>query len=162
MPAAVKAPAGSSSVGLEWVMIVGGGFMAIGSFLPWWHETSGFSVLDRNGMQLGNAMAFSWDGLVVLLLGVVIALVGITNLTRTPFPRWISRSPIILGAVGLILAISNYSSISQTDTGLQSKNPSGTYSIGFGLWMVIIGSGLVLVFGVLAWISGRRARRAAP
>lgn len=76
-------------VGWEWILVVGGALMVIGSFLPSTHASIGAIALNRNGMQLDNHEGFSVDGLVTLVFGVLAALIGITRLTHTAFPRWI-------------------------------------------------------------------------
>src|ERR1035438_3717104 len=91
--------------GWEWVLIVAGALVAIGSLLPWEQARAGFVSLTRNGFQLGANLSFSIDGLVFMALGVIAALIGITRLTSRSFPRWLNGSPIILGAVILVFGI---------------------------------------------------------
>jgi hypothetical protein len=69
-------PTAASEVGLrpiptgwEWVLIVAGALVAIGSLLPWEQASTGFVSITRNGFQLGANLSFSTDGLVVMALG---------------------------------------------------------------------------------------------
>jgi hypothetical protein len=145
----------STTTGIEWLLIFGGALMIIGSFLPWAQERIFAFSVDRNGMQMGNNLSFSIDGLFTVFLGALIALIGITNLTGTTFPRWIKRSAIWLGILGLSTSIYDYSSINDTVNKLSSQYSTGSFSVGYGLWMVIIGAGIAFVFGVLHWWQTR-------
>ena len=150
------------ATGTEWMLIAGGTLMIIGSFLPWWHESIAFVNVDRNGMQLGNAMGFSADGVWTMAMGAITALIGITRLTRTPFPPLVQRSPIVAGAVALFVSIGDLASINSTNQSLQVKNPTGSYSVGYGLWLVIVGSAIAVIFGLIAWWQARKAKKTVP
>jgi hypothetical protein len=122
-----------------WLSIIGGALMFVGSFLPWWHLTSEFDILNRNGFQLGTNESFSIDGAITVGLAVVAVLIGITRLTRSAMPRFFQRSPIIVAAGA---AFSLYLSVQ----GIRDAQPSNgvTSTVGYGVW--IIGIGIALVF----------------
>jgi hypothetical protein len=129
--------------GWEWVLIVAGALVAIGSLLPWEQASTGFASITRNGFQLGADLSFSTDGLVVMALGVIAALIGITRLTSRSFPRWLNGSPFVLGAVILVFGIVDERSLANTVNGLRSSYPSGAYSVGYGIWLVIAGGAII-------------------
>lgn len=147
--------------GWEWVLIVAGALVAIGSLLPWEQATTGFISITRNGFQLGANLSFSADGLVVMALGVVSALIGITRLASRSFPRWLNGSPTVLGAIILVFGIVDEHSLSNTVSGLRSSYPAGAYSVGYGVWLVIVGGALIALTGILG-LTGRAKATGGP
>jgi hypothetical protein len=157
-------PTAASEVGLrpiptgwEWVLIVAGALVAIGSLLPWEQASTGFVSITRNGFQLGANLSFSTDGLVVMALGVIAALIGITRLTSRSFPRWLNGSPFVLGAVILVFGIVDERSLANTVNGLRSSYPSGAYSVGYGIWLVIAGGAIIALAGLLGRVGNAKA-----
>ena len=143
--------------GWEWVLIAAGALVAIGSLLPWTQATTGFVSITRNGFQLGANLSFSTDGLVAVTLGVTASLIGLTRLTSRSFPRWLNGSPLILGAVILIFGIIDERSLANTVKGLRASYPSGAYSVGYGIWLVIAGGAVIALTGLLGLVSGAKA-----
>jgi hypothetical protein len=143
--------------GWEWVLIVAGALVAIGSLLPWEQASTGFASITRNGFQLGADLSFSTDGLVVMALGVIAALIGITRLTSRSFPRWLNGSPFVLGAVILVFGIVDERSLANTVNGLRSSYPSGAYSVGYGIWLVIAGGAIITLAGLLGRVGNAKA-----
>lgn len=144
--------------GVEWALIAAGALMAVGSLLPWAHASVLLSTVDRNGFQLGNHMGFSADGLVMLCFGLIVAMIGAARLTGTAFPPLLQRSPIVLGGIGLILGIYDYNQLNQWFRGL-SRVANG--SIGYGLWVVLVGSGGATLFGLIDWTVKREELKSA-
>jgi hypothetical protein len=157
-------PTAASEVGLrpiptgwEWVLIVAGALVAIGSLLPWEQASTGFVSITRNGFQLGANLSFSTDGLVVMALGVIAALIGITRLTSRSFPRWLNGSPFVLGAVILVFGIVDERSLANTVNGLRASYLSGAYSVGYGIWLVIAGGAIIALAGLLGRVGNAKA-----
>jgi hypothetical protein len=157
-------PTAASEVGLrpiptgwEWVLIVAGALVAIGSLLPWEQASTGFVSITRNGFQLGANLSFSTDGLVVMALGVIAALIGITHLTSRSFPRWLNGSPFVLGAVILVFGIVDERSLANTVNGLRASYLSGAYSVGYGIWLVIAGGAIIALAGLLGRVGNAKA-----
>lgn len=146
--------------GWEWVLVVAGAMAAFGSLLPWEQVSAGLSSFTRNGFQLGAHLSFSIDGLIVLGLGAVAALIGVTRLTGRPAPRWMNRSPIIVGAVLLFDGVINERSLASTVNGLQRQYPLGSFAVGYGVWLVIGGGALILFAGLAGWWEARRGSSA--
>jgi len=145
-------------IGWEWVLIIAGALTAIGSFLPWEQASSGLASLTRNGFQLGADLSFSPDGLIVMILGVIAALIGITRLTGRQFPRWLNGSPMWLGAVILFESISDERSLTTMVNGLRRQDPSGLYTVGYGVWFAIVGGALIAFAGLAGWWTHRGQR----
>ena len=143
--------------GWEWLLIVAGALVAIGSLLPWEQARAGVVSLTRNGFQLGANLSFSTDGLIVMALGVIAALIGITRLTSRSFPRWLNGSPFVLGAVILVFGIVDERSLANTVNGLRSSYPSGAYSVGYGIWLVIAGGAIITLAGLLGRVGNAKA-----
>jgi hypothetical protein len=143
--------------GWEWVLIVAGALVAIGSLLPWEQASTGFVSITRNGFQLGANLSFSTDGLVVMALGVIAALIGITRLTSRSFPRWLNGSPFVLGAVILVFGIVDERSLANTVNGLRASYLSGAYSVGYGIWLVIAGGAIIALAGLLGRVGNAKA-----
>jgi hypothetical protein len=137
--------------GYAWVFIIIGALVAIASFLPWSTASVGVVSVNRNGMQLGPNLGFSIDGVIALILGLLVALVGITSLTRTAFPRWVQTSPIVLGIGVVILAIVDLSTVNSYVSHLHSEGL--TASVGYGLWIVLIGGIIAILFGAISWVE---------
>lgn len=146
--------------GWEWVLVVAGLMAAAGSLLPWEQANVGIASLTRNGFQLGNNLSFSSDGLVVLLLGAIGALIGITRLAGRPFPRWINDSPILVGLIIALYGINDELNMSQTVANLRKQDPVGLFTVGYGLWLVIVGGALFLLAGAGGWWLHRHGRYA--
>ena len=143
--------------GWEWVLIAAGALVAIGSLLPWEQATSGFVSITRNGFQLGANLSFSTDGLVVMILGVVAAMIGITRLTSRSFPRWLNRSPFVLGAAILAFGIFDERSLANTVNGLRSSDSTGLFSVGYGVWLVIAGGAIIALTALLGEVGSAKA-----
>lgn len=145
--------------GWEWMLIIAGGMAAIGSLLPW-EQVSVLGVgVSRNGFQLGNHLSFSIDGLATMALGIVAALIGISRLTARPFPQWLNRSPIILGAALLYITVNDVVALTHTVHNLQARYPSASVSVGYGVWLALVG-GAIIAFGGIAGFLGRWRQQA--
>jgi len=135
-----------------WLAIIAGAAIAIGSLLPWESVSAVLGVsLSRNGFQLGANSSFSVDGLACVFLGVVVALIGITRLTRSSMPPLLAHSPILPGLAALGLTIYDAHRVQQLIDSAKAIASGGTFtgSIGYGLWMAIVGAGLAVIAGLV-------------
>ncbi len=146
-------------VGWEWVLIVAGVLAVIGSFLPWEQVSAGILSFNRNGYQLGNDLSFSPDGLIVTGLGAIAALIGLTRLTGRQFPRWLNGSPTVLGAVILFFGISDERSLSSTVSSLAARYSQDLFSVGYGVWIVIVSGAIIALAGIAGWWGARAQRK---
>jgi hypothetical protein len=125
---------------LEWggiVLLIAGALAVLGSFLPWITATMAFvGTISRNGIDGGG------DGVITIVLGIVIALIGIARLARSGNPRTMR---IGAGLAALVLGVVTWvdvASINQRVSGLDSK--VAIASLGMGI--IVIGIAAVLAF----------------
>jgi hypothetical protein len=135
--------------------------MAAGSFLPWVQASFLALSVSRNGMQLGKGLSFSADGLVTLVLGLAVAVVALMDLASFCPPRLVMRSLTLAGIAGLSVGIYDYVSLSNQAISLEAKHPV-IESVGYGLWAVIVGSGMVALLPALTWVQERRGWQPSP
>lgn len=134
--------------------ITAGGLIAIGAFLPWFSVSAAGSVT-RNAFQLGNDFSFSADGVVLLLVGIVAALIGVVRLTKTAMPRWIQSSTILPGVVAIAAVVNRYGSI-QSLANQMNASAHGLFvaSVGYGIWLPVAGGALAIVAGLILRSNG--------
>ena len=113
--------------------LVGGALMVLGSVLPWAQVTSVFGSVSLNGTE--------GDGKVTLVLGLVVAVLGLVALAnhRAKLHILVPILGLIGGGVGLydLLNVSSkFESVSS-----EFVRPS----VGIGLYLVILGGGVALV-----------------
>ena len=117
--------------------IAGGTLIAIGSFLPWVSATSGFGSISKSGLEGG-------DGVITLLLGAVLAVIGISRFggSQTSRAAGITEVFAILICGGVLVYdyvdVSGRSSEFSNDFVAVSVGP-GLYAIGIGLLLAIGG-----------------------
>jgi hypothetical protein len=150
-PPATTRPSSTSTVPVgAWMAITGGALMAVSAFLPWVSAQAAFASISRNAFQLGNGNGFSADGLILVVLGLITVLVGITRLTKSAMPRYLQRSTIVTGIGPLLVAINRGPSIHSL---VQHVNSSASgivsASIGFGLWVAGLAGIIALVGGLI-------------
>jgi hypothetical protein len=129
-----------------------GALIAVGVFLPWISLTVlGRSGPSRNAFQLGAVdVTFSLEGVIALALGVVAVVIGAAGLTNSALPRFIQRSPIIVGIGAGVLGATR---LSELNALVNNANPAlkglGSASIGPGFYTVAAGAGLAVTAGLI-------------
>lgn len=129
-----------------------GALIAVGMFLPWISlAVLGRSGPSRNAFQLGAVnVTFSIDSVIALALGVVAVVVGIAGLTNSALPRFIQRSPIMVGIGAGVLAATRLPElnalVNNANTALKRL---GSATIGPGFYMVAVGAGLAVIAGLI-------------
>ncbi len=132
------------------VITICGGLLAIlSAFLPWIAVHAFVLTINRNAFQLGADMGFSADGLVLLLLGLVAVLIGITRAARASMPAFVQRSPIILGIALAILPANRVGSINDVAQRVSATSSLASASIGFGLWLAFFAAAITLIGGLV-------------
>ena len=133
--------------------IVAGALIAAGVFLHWTSVTFGGLGASQNAFQLGAFNeSFRIDGVIALALGVVAVVIGIAGLTNSALPRFIQRSPIIVGiGAGLLVAtrLSALNALVNADNLGLKRFGLGHASIGPGFYMVAVGAGLAVIAGLI-------------
>lgn len=145
----------SPRVVLCWTVVVSGVLVAVGTLLAWMTATTGFISILRNAFQMGDHESMTMDGPIVLVLGLILIGIGVARLTNTAMPRFVQRSPIIVGlGIGVVLGI-DYQSIHQW---AQSVNSGvAIASVGTGFWGCCVGDVLAIVAGIGLMSSERQA-----
>lgn len=161
-----QAPRGSlptvrSDIAGAVITILGGGLLLLSAFLPWMSARVIFATLSRNAFQLGNQLGFSADGLVLVLLGLVALLIGITRSVRASLPAFIQRSPIIVGIAAGLVPLLRVGSINSLAHQVSASSGLASASVGFGLWLAIFAA-LITIVGGLVLRSQRLAPIASP
>lgn len=124
--------------------------MIAGDFLPWLSATTGFGTgLTRNGFQLGKLDSLTFDGPLILLLGIITVVIGITHVTRSAMPTFIQRSPIATGVVVGLLLVNRWSGIHDAVNAVNQKDASAFASVGYGFWLCAVGAGLAIIGGLV-------------
>jgi hypothetical protein len=145
-----------------WLAIVGGGLMAIGVILPWITATAALGIsISRDGFQLGNDDALTFDGPVLLLLGIVTIVIGVSRLTNTAPPRFLQRSSIVTGIVAAAVLINRYSGIHDLVNQVNSSS-SALASIGYGFWVCSAGALAAFVGGLVLRAAKRQEETVTP
>jgi hypothetical protein len=150
------APAGA------WISLAAGVLMVVSAFLPWVTASGGFINISRNAMQLGDQQGFSVDGVVLIVLGLVTALIGVTRLTQAAVPSFIQRSPIITGAAAGFVALDRLPAINDLVQRVHSASALISASVGFGLWVAVVAGALAIIGGLVLRTSTGPSRSAQP
>lgn len=130
--------------------LVGGGFITLGSFLPWITFTLTFgNRLTATGLKEGG------DGVLTLILGIVVLLIGLTSLAGASMPTLLARTPIPAGIIVAIIGIANYADISSRVDVVTRDRAVAEGSIGAGIYCLLIGAGLTLIGGISLAIARR-------
>jgi hypothetical protein len=118
------------------VMLVGGGLVLIGSFLPWATVTTVFGTISVAGTN--------GDGKITLGVGLAIVLVSILELTGTSGARILN---IVIGVVAAGIGVLDYANVSERIAGASSDVAQA--AVGVGLYAVIAGGIAVIVGGFI-------------
>lgn len=121
-------------------LVVGGGLIALGSFLPWITATTVFGTISRNGVSDGG------DGVFTMVLGVVIGVLGgmlASGGRTTTATRVILWLAVI--AFALIWVV-DFTDVRDRIGLVDSEFAAG--GIGMGFWVMAIG-GVVTIVGLL-------------
>ena len=147
-PSAPSFAAGPNRGGL--LVVAGGVLVVAGVFLPWLQVSSsltGVSVT-QNGLSIGTYGT--------LILGGFALMRGISMIRPN---RMQLGTPIIGGALILLLMLLRWSTLQDALTAARAIGPQIQASIGIGVWAVIAGACLVVAGGLLS--PRRQLRRAA-
>jgi hypothetical protein len=125
------------------LILVAGVLAILGSFLPWITATAAFiGTITRNGIDGGG------DGVFTIVLGIVIALMGIAILARSGSART-ARVGTVICAVALGWVVStDYGSVQGRVKDITSD--TAIASVGMGLIVIGLAAVLAVVGAVLA------------
>jgi hypothetical protein len=111
-----------------------GGAIVAGVALPWVKATSRLLTLERSGFDYPDGKLLAWIGAGVVLAGLLAAFVSLR--------AWL-KVAILGGLAALYAGIVDYGDVSKRGS------DTVTVSVGFGLYLCIIGGTLTVVFAVL-------------
>lgn len=145
--APARAPATSSlNVGLV-VVLIGGGLVLLGSFLPWITATAAFvGTISRSGIDGGG------DGLITAGIGLVIVVAGLLGFASPGAVSVARLGAVVAGIAAVALGILEINSVNARIASLDVQTATAT--VGMGLYAVILG-------GIVAFIGGLMAKRRA-
>jgi len=129
--------------GWAWLAVLGGGVMAAGTVLPWITATAGFVSITRTGLEIATL-----DAVLVLVAGCACVLAGIGAITGAAATGLISRSPILLGLVGVGIGIYDATQVADRVRAVEGSSSLATASMGSGLYLVFVGGGLAILAGL--------------
>jgi hypothetical protein len=143
--------------------VVAAALMIAGGFLPWFSANDGITTINRNAFQLGTHSSFSADGVILVVVGAIVAAAGLLCLARMPLPLWCQRLVGLPGLVAIFVAFNRYSSITTlTKTVVNGSHGLVTASVGYGFWLTVVGGAVAVAAGVLNfWWSTRPPTQAA-
>ncbi len=154
LAAATTAPARSGpalmgyAVPARVAVFVGGGLLALGSFLPWVKASVVGITFEKNGID--------GDGVFTLLLGV--AAVLLFSLVRGTAGRVLTLATAVLAA-----GVTFYDVVDVKQTADEISSSAGPLSVdasvGIGLWICAIGA-LVLIIGVMLAFGETMSKKA--
>ena len=148
-PLPVARPAGGTN-GPALGMIAGGIIVIVGSFLPWLTATAAFvGTINRNGIDGGG------DGIFTAIAGGLLALGGVARAMRSGSPRMARILGVISSAVAGIIAVVDIGNVNSKVADLTSNSSAVIATVGTGLYAVIVGAVVGLLFSFLASASER-------
>ena len=130
--------------------VVGGAVCAVGTFLPWLKASSTFNNLTVSGLD------YTTDhGKAVLVLGVAIALFAGLGLVRRPISDVMLVLVVLVAASEVGFTVYSLSDVSNRADDFNGSSDVAHVSIGFGLYLSLVGAGVGLI-GALLSIQNRR------
>ena len=145
----LSAPNDTTPAG-AWLTIAGGILLTVGTLLPWGTATAPLvGSISRNAFQLGNDNSLTFDGPVLLFLGIITVVIGITRLTGTAMPRFLQRSSIVTGIVAALVIADDYSGLHDWAKQLNSSRVTTIAAIGYGFWICSAAALLCIVGGLV-------------
>lgn len=111
-----------------------GAVIVLGVSQPWISASSGIFTLERTGFEFGDGKLMAWIGAGILLAGLLAVV--------APHRAW-----LVLATIGGMGAVATGIVDYQDVTGRGSSDVA--VSVGFGLYLCIVGAGAAFLFGVL-------------
>jgi hypothetical protein len=126
--------------------ILGGLLIALGSFLP--RLTAMIPLVgtvNTNGMQGGG------DGIITLVLGIILVLIGVAQLTGNLSSR-LQVAAIPIGILTVVVAVNAYSGAEDRIASVQAASSLAAASIGAGIYVLFVGAAFAIAGG---WFARR-------
>ena len=159
-PVAPTAAVAPRAVPWGGILIVAGGALAVlGSFLPWLSVTAPLlGNVTRSGLDGGG------DGIITLVIGAVLALLGVALILRSGSARRAVIGTVLTSLVLGVVAVMDIGDVQTRgilmETSLATEGnmfaDAVAFSVGMGLYVILIGG----VLGIVGSVVALRAARA--
>ena len=126
----------------------------VAAMMPWLTARTGFDSLSTNGLDEGG------DGIIVLVLGVIAALLGTAELMSIKVPSAVRDLVWFVGLGALLLAFRDHDEMRQRIEGVSSD--IAVVQVGAGIWLFFVGAAVLFVAGVLLLTRDWAAEEAEP
>jgi peptidoglycan/LPS O-acetylase OafA/YrhL len=148
-PAAYVAPATRAPAGplptLWWGVPAAFALLLLGAIGPW--ATVDIEVFGQS--QSASEGGLDSDGVITLILALIAG--GLLLAWRAQRARWQAIVATVAGALSLLIAIVDIADVSGVD-----DKGIGSVSVGWGLWLTLLGSIVLLVVSVLLMLQSSR------
>ena len=136
--------------------LVGGGLVALGSFLPWITATAAFlGTISRNGIDGGG------DGIWTIVIGVIVV-IGVVGGLSSPGAVGAARAAAVVGGIAaVVVGFLDMSDVQGRVNTIANGSSGAIASVGMGIYVVMLGGALAVVGGLVAR-SAPPAAAAAP
>jgi hypothetical protein len=131
------------------VLILGGAALLLaGSFLPWARAEAGPFTATKNGID--------GDGVLTLVLALAIALF----LFLVRHPRVMAGLVVGAGGLATLVAVIDVVDVSNRANDLEASITSlhASVSVGYGLWIALVGGVIAVAGGIVALVKGPEPR----
>jgi hypothetical protein len=139
-PSARPAVPRDGNANAGWLVLTGGILVLVGVFLPWITVTGPAGTFSESGKD-----ASEWG---FLILGGFATVRGL-SMARPGIFRFQLGTPLIGGVILAVLVAFRWSDLQKALDDVRSL-PGVTASLGIGFWVVIAGTALVLLGGIMA------------
>jgi len=142
------------AVGLV-VVVLGGSAILLSAFLPWGSGSASWGTESASSVDIGWSPAdFGPAATLIVVSGLAVAALGVLARRRLR-GRWLTLGMLIAAGwftLGLqvFISVSGTAQLSQVAAAASQHAVSAAISTGSGLWLLCIGAGAVLVWGVLS------------
>lgn len=137
------------------VAVIGGSATALSAFLPWGSGSASWGTESASSVDIGWSPAdFGPAATLIVVSGLAVAALGVLARRRLR-GRWLAVGMMIAAGwftLGLqvFISVSGTAQLSQVAAAASQDVVSAAISTGSGLWLLCIGAGSVLVWGVLS------------
>lgn len=145
----------ATPVSAGWLHVASGALIIAGSLLPWLSVSTRLGpTLTRNAFQLGRDSAMSYDGIVLVAFGVLLAISGAATARGLVRPGGRTElGPLVLSIGALLVCLNRWSGL-RTLAHLDATIHLAA-SVGDGFYLVLLGS----LAGVVGSLVVRLTRR---
>jgi hypothetical protein len=155
-----SAPARQISVG-AWLAISSGALLVVGALMPWVTLVGSFNSLNFNAFQHATreGLTWSWIGPVCVACGAINVAIGIASLMGAKLSGGLDRLPVVSALVAGVAAVEGIANVHSLTQSIHLRFV--LTSIGYGIWVTLIGVAGSLAAGLLIPATGRTRKTAS-